>query len=222
VFRPRSELLASYRRGPAIRSTSRRGRQHRPGCRRASPARRIQRGRRHLVVAVALERDTDARSRRPTEARDGRSGSRSCSILHSGRRISRGMSWRPPASWCWAGLTHAGVAWLRLVERANFSSRALPTARAAPARDLSAHRKAGGRIRSPTARRCCARRGFVLPDEVLVTARRRARCRDRASGLSAGGMKPSPEHFPTRARFGGVPRQSHDQGEALRPYLDVL
>ena len=119
-----------------------------------------------------------------------------------------------------SGLTHVGVAMRQMVRRARF--RLAPPADAArlPPRDLSAH------LKSPTLSEADSKAllrdaGIALPDEVLVTEKRRARCCDRPRRLSAGDENPVARH-PAQERSRRRARQHRDQGRGVLWPIEAL
>ena len=119
-----------------------------------------------------------------------------------------------------SGLTHAGVAMRRLVERANFRLAPPADGAALPARDLSAHLKPEAYSESDS-KALLREAGIVLPDEVLVTAR---------DGLDAAiaqvgfplVMKIQSPDIPHKSEVGGVRVNLTTKGEAFTAYRDLL
>ncbi len=119
-----------------------------------------------------------------------------------------------------SGLTHAGVAMRRLVERANFRLAPPADGAALPARDLSAHLKPEAYSESDS-KALLREAGIVLPDEVLVTAR---------DGLDAAiaqvgfplVMKIQSPAIPHKSEVGGVRVNLTTKGEAFTAYRDLL
>jgi acetyltransferase len=119
-----------------------------------------------------------------------------------------------------SGLTHAGVAMRRLVERANFKLAAPADGAALPARDLAAHLKSSAYSESDS-KALLREAGIVLPDEVLVSAR---------DGLDAAiarvgfplVMKIQSPDIPHKSEVGGVRVNLTTKGEAFTAYRDLL
>jgi acyl-CoA synthetase (NDP forming) len=119
-----------------------------------------------------------------------------------------------------SGLTHAGVAMRRLVERANFKLAPPADDAALPARDLSAQLKSAAYSESDS-KALLREAGIALPDEVLVTAR---------DGLDAAiaqvgfplVMKIQSPDIPHKSEVGGVRVNLTTKGEAFTVYRDLL
>jgi acetate---CoA ligase (ADP-forming) len=119
-----------------------------------------------------------------------------------------------------SGLTHAGVAMRKMLERARFSLGPPADAAALPVRDISAH------LKSPTLSEADSKAllraaGIALPDEVLVTER---------SGLDAAiaragfplVMKIQSRDIPHKSEVGGVRVNISTKGEVFLAYEALL
>jgi acyl-CoA synthetase (NDP forming) len=118
-----------------------------------------------------------------------------------------------------SGLTHAGVAMRRMVERARFKLPPKPDT-AAPWRDLSAHLKSAT-LSEHDSKSLLRAAGIALPDEVLVTEK---------SGLDAAVArigfplvaKIQSRDIPHKSEVGGVRVGIASKGEAFLAYEALL
>ncbi len=119
-----------------------------------------------------------------------------------------------------SGLTHAGVAMRRMVERARFKLAPEIDTAAAPLRDLSAQLKSGA-LSEHDSKSLLRAAGIALPDEVLVTEK---------SGLDAAVarvgfplvMKIQSRDIPHKSEVGGVRVGIASKGEVFLAYDALL
>jgi acyl-CoA synthetase (NDP forming) len=119
-----------------------------------------------------------------------------------------------------SGLTHAGVAMRRLVERANFKLTVPADSAALPAHDLSAHLKSTAYSESDS-KALLRAAGIALPEEVLVSAR------DGLDAAIAGVgfplvMKIQSPDIAHKSEVGGVRVNITTKGEAFTAHRDLL
>jgi len=118
-----------------------------------------------------------------------------------------------------SGLTHAGVALRRMVERARFKL-APRIAAATPPRDLAAHLKPA-LLSEADSKALLREAGIVLPDEVLVIARSGLDAAIAAAGLPLVMKIQSPD-IPHKSEVGGVRVNIATKGEVFLAYQALL
>jgi len=119
-----------------------------------------------------------------------------------------------------SGLTHAGVAMRRLVERANFKLAQPADGAALPARDLSAHLKQAT-LSEFDSKSLLRDAGIALPDEVLVTERGGLDAAIARAGFPLV-MKIQSRDIPHKSEVGGVRVNIATKGETFSTYQALL
>ncbi|QWG13002.1 acetate--CoA ligase family protein [Bradyrhizobium sediminis] len=119
-----------------------------------------------------------------------------------------------------SGLTHAGVALRRMVERARFSLAPAVDAAAAPLRDISAHLKSTT-LSEFDSKALLREAGMALPDEVLVTEKSALDGAIARAGFPLV-MKIQSRDIPHKSEVGGVRVNIATKGEVFLAYQALL
>jgi acetyltransferase len=119
-----------------------------------------------------------------------------------------------------SGLTHAGVAMRKMLERAKFKLAPAVAAAALPPRDISAH------LKSPTlseadSKALLREAGIALPDEVLVTKKDELDAAIARVGFPLV-MKIQSRDIPHKSEVGGVRVNIATKGEVFLAYEALL
>jgi acyl-CoA synthetase (NDP forming) len=119
-----------------------------------------------------------------------------------------------------SGLTHAGVAMRRMVERARFKLAPPVDIAASPARDISAHLKSAA-LSEADSKSLLRAAGIALPDEVLVTRRDELDAAIARVGFPLV-MKIQSRDIPHKSEVGGVRVNIKTKGEVFLAYEALL
>ena len=119
-----------------------------------------------------------------------------------------------------SGLTHAGVAMRRMVERAKFKLAPPVDAAALPPRDLSAHLKSATLSESDS-KSLLRDAGIALPDEVLVTEKSALDAAIARVGFPLV-MKIQSRDIPHKSEVGGVRVNIATKGDVFLAYRALL
>ena len=119
-----------------------------------------------------------------------------------------------------SGLTHAGVALRRMVERAKFKLAKLVDVAASPARDLSAHLKSAA-LSEADSKALLRAAGIALPDEVLVTEKSALDAAIARAGFPLVMKIQSPD-IPHKSEVGGVRVNIATKGEVFLAFEALL